>query len=190
MIRIEGGYLSLILSHFHNKVSSHLPPSHSLQGIFTHFENASSARDIAKKYNYDADLFIQLLEFIRHSTDILILKGDFYPPSHSSHIPDQRYLLNPKYKVKKNQMHFPSLKHHFKQYGEFGHHLDKFLGAYAPSLFNLEKTLTGKDLGREFVQDDKLATAFYRLNPRCQMSYVSMFILDNFEFVFLLLYFG
>ncbi|MEK6301319.1 MAG: methyltransferase domain-containing protein [Acidobacteriota bacterium] len=104
----------------------------SEKGLFDELISGRTPAEIARSRHYDERLFLALLDFISEKSDVLIRKRN------------GRYEVRPKY----------------LQYYSLGFQLAKFIGAYGPTVLQMEESLTRPQLGRDLVRRAVEAEAY------------------------------
>jgi len=110
-------------------------------GILTLLAQPATAADIAAPLGLNAAVLESLLLYVYSYSDIL----DSVSPG--------RYVVKPSW----------------RQYGDFGFHIDKFIGAYGPLFQNLDRILHSERADRALVNDHLLGEAFAAI-PRDGMA--------------------
>lgn len=105
------------------------------QGVFERLAPERSGSEVAAEFGYDQKVFGALLNFLYQTTNLLILtrSGNY------------------------------SLKKRFREYYFLGFQLDKFIGAYGPTLVNLDRSLKSETLGRRFIDRRVQALAYRKI---------------------------
>lgn len=94
-----------------------------------------SAEWLARRFDYDPPLLSALLQYVAQRTDILTCN------------------IQNKYR----------LKALYSDYYFLGFQMDKFLGAYGPTVERVEASLRRRSLGRDFVNRKREAEAYHRI---------------------------
>lgn len=106
-------------------------------GALRSLEDTTDISDLAEQLNCDEHLFSALIDYVYHTTDLLIREGT-------------RYHLSPTHRAN----------------SDLGFHIDKFLGAYGPAIADVIDVLADPTKGPTLRDGAALARAFIQLAPQ------------------------